>query len=711
MKNSFGILFLCLASAGLGIGGTFYVTHLQSNSHPAGEKEGPGTKQNLQREKMSQENVPTLPKRVVSPLPLDPLNKAELAAAIDILKTKGKLDESTYVALLTLKEPAKKVVLDFQKGNSIDRKAYAVLFHRRSNTTYEAVVDLSKKNVTSWTERKDAQPALLAHEYKLGDELMRADKRWQDAMAKRDINPKDVQLDMWAFGGRSTDKEKQPNRLCRMLCYWRGGRDNAMGSPIEGVSAVIDLTAEKVVEVLDRGTITLPKGKDDFFDPNDVGQLRKRLNPLLYSQPEGANYAIHGHEIRWNDWRFRYALHPREGLVLYLVGYEDQGKVRPILYRASMSEMVVPYGDPHAEWNWRAAFDQGEYGVGGLTNQLRPGIEIPNHGQTFDAEFVDDFGKPMVFTGAVGIYEQDGGILWRHYDDIGGKTASRRARELVLCHMFTVGNYDYIMNWIFHEDGTLEARVGLTGILLAKGTGDTDCASCKAKPDKNGKIVSDGGDRYGTMVGKNVVAVNHQHFLNFRLDFMVDGVKNSVRECDAVAMPLGQKGLVDPGNAFVLQETPLTNEKMAFRHANSKLNRHWKIFNASKPNEIGHFPSYLLEPGPDARAFFTKKAVVAKRGQFAQHAFRVTRHKSDENYAGGDYPNLSPGGDGVTKYANDGENLEQQDLVVWYTAGITHIPRPEEWPVMATTRLGFKLKPHGFFLRNPALNVPGTPKE
>ena len=45
-------------------------------------------------------------------------------------------------------------------------------------------------------------------------------------------------------------------------------------------------------------------------------------------------------------------------------------------------------------------------------------------------------------------------------------------------------------------------------------------------------------------------------------------------------------------------------------------------------------------------------------------------------------------------------------VVVWYTMGVTHIPRPEEWPVMPVTHVGFKLIPAGFFSRNPALDVP-----
>ena len=51
-------------------------------------------------------------------------------------------------------------------------------------------------------------------------------------------------------------------------------------------------------------------------------------------------------------------------------------------------------------------------------------------------------------------------------------------------------------------------------------------------------------------------------------------------------------------------------------------------------------------------------------------------------------------------------DLDGQDVVVWHTFGVTHFPRPEDWPVMPVDRAGFVMKPFGFFDENPALDVP-----
>ena len=128
----------------------------------------------------------------------------------------------------------------------------------------------------------------------------------------------------------------------------------------------------------------------------------------------------------------------------------------------------------------------------------------------------DAEGRPVSIPGAVALYERDGGIAWKHDDQ------ARRARDLVLSFVSTVGNYDYGFDWIFHQNGSLEMRVALTGVMAAK-------------------AVADGAhDPYSHLVGKNLAAPHHQHFFTFRLDMDVDGpLPNRVMEMNSVPVPTG----------------------------------------------------------------------------------------------------------------------------------------------------------------------------
>ena len=465
---------------------------------------------------------------------------------------------------------------------------------------------------------------------------------------------------------------------------------NFYGRPIEGVGVLVDMNAERVVEFVDTGAVPLPPASLEL-DGTSIG-ARAAPKPLTTAQPDGPSFTISGQEIRWQKWRFRYTMHPREGLVLHTVGYEDAGRLRPILYRASLSEMAVPYGDPDRNWRWRSAFDVGEYGMGRLASSIEPDTDAPPQATLIDVTFAGDDGRSYVLPRAVGIYERDGGLLWKHYDSYSKTNASRRARQLVMFFIATIGNYDYSINWIFHQDGVLELDAGLTGIMLPKGVRDVKAAGHRSGPTS------------GHLVSANVVAPHHQHFFNFRLDFDVDGTANSVREQNTRALPAGRTNPSRIG--MIMEESELGSEAAARRQVNMASARTWSIVNPTARNALGHHTSYILVPGVNSIPYAAPASQVRRRAAFVDRHFWVTRYRADEMYAAGAYPNQSLGGAGLSKWIANNEPLSGQDVVVWYTMGVTHVPRPEEWPIMSVTHAGFKLIPGGFFSRNPALDVP-----
>ena len=123
-------------------------------------------------------------------------------------------------------------------------------------------------------------------------------------------------------------------------------------------------------------------------------------------------------------------------------------------------------------------------------------------------------------------------------------------------------------------------------------------------------------------------------------------------------------------------------------------------------NRLGQPVGYKLVPGENVLPFAGPEAAVTKRATFMTKHLWVTRYDPRERYAAGDYPNQHPGGAGLPAYVEDDAPLDNAELVVWYTFGAHHVVRPEDWPVMPVTYIGFALKPVGFFDRNPALDVP-----
>lgn len=621
--------------------------------------------------------------------PLDPLTADEIKTAASLITALPQFPAGSLFSTIVLKEPLKREVLNYRPGVPVSRQAFAVILDRKGNRTFEAVVDVKTPRLISWSLIKGVQPLVMESEFEALPNIVKADARWQEAMRKRGINDFDrVQIDGWAVG--QVAKIHEGARLLRALSYFKGDAPNFYGQPIEGVVALVNMNTSKVIEVVDTGVLPLPPPSQQL-DEQSIG-TRTAPKPFVITQPEGASFEINGQEVRWQKWRFRFTMHPREGLVLHTVGYEDGGKTRSILYRGSLSEMVVPYGDADNNWRWRSAFDVGEYSVGRLASSIEPKTDAPENALLIDATFAGDDGQPYDLPRAVGIYERDGGMLWKHYESYSETNESRRGRQLVVFFIATIGNYDYSVNWIFHQDGVLETDAALSGIMLPKGVRETK-ASAHGPGFKSGHLVS-----------ANVVAPHHQHFFSFRLDLDVDGTNNSVHEMNTRALPPGASNPFL--NGILMEETILKTERLAQRKMSMPQARTWMVVNPSAQNSLGHHTSYILVPGPNSLPYVSPTSQVRRRAGFINNHFWATRYNPEELSAAGVYPNQSRGGDGLPSWVSNNETLVNQDVVVWYTLGVTHIPRPEEWPVMPVTHVGFKMIPGGFFSRNPALDVP-----
>jgi primary-amine oxidase len=622
--------------------------------------------------------------------PLDALNKDEIVATVDVLKAQGKITESTRFPLIELKEPRKEEVVGLRSGGQMRREAFAVVYERASNRTFEALVDLNAKVLISWKEIPDVQPSLFEDDAKILEQAIRSDVRWQEAMKKRGITDLDnVVIIDWA-GGYFGQADEEGFRFERGSSYYRGSSKSGTLRPVEGVIAYVNLNTGRVFKFVDAGIVPLPK-MGTGLGAISVDHPRVAPKPLEVVQRQGADFEVSGNEVRWQNWRFHFALQAREGVVLHTVGYEDHGKLRSVLYRGSLSELVVPYGDPSPGWFFRNAFDEGENNMGGFTDSLEPLTDAPSNATFIDAVLANDNGVPYEIPRAIALYERDGGLLWKHYDDKLKRNESRRARELVLEWIATIGNYEYGFNWVFHQDGTLEMEVILSGFVETKAM----------QPPEN---ATNNADPYSHVLGGNLAGVHHQHFFNFRLDMDVDGIANSIVEQNVESVPQSPDN--PHHNAFTMKETLLRSEHEAERQINLASSRTWKIVNSSEASAPGQSVGYTLVPGENSVPLARPDSWIRKRAGFVNAHVWVTPYDPSQLYAAGSYVTQSKGDDGLPAWTRAGRSIENRDIVLWYTMGITHIPRPEDWPVMPVHRAGFKLVPNGFFPQNPALDVP-----
>ena len=532
---------------------------------------------------------------------------------------------------------------------------------------------------------------IMLEEFMNVEDAVKADPAFVEACRRRGIEDMSlVCVDPWSAGNFDIPGE-EGRRLSHTFAWVRNHpRDNFYAHPIEGVNAVVDIDTMEVIRVddhyADREPVPVPRGESNY-EADLVGTTRAGIKPLDVVQSDGPSFTIEGNLLRWQGWDVRIGFNAREGLTLHTLGYtEDGGERRSVLYRASLAEMVVPYGSPEPGHRRKNVFDIGEYGLGKLANSLTLGCDCLGAIRYLDAYVNGIDGEPMQIENAICIHEEDTGIAWKHWDFRTDHTEVRRLRRLVISSISTVGNYEYASYWYLYQTGMVEFEMKATGII--------NTVACEpGKPSK-----------YANEVAPGVAGQIHQHLFCARLDMEVDGPENAVVEYNTTAPAPGPDN--PTGNAFYEEATPLVSEQQAQRRANAETMRYWKVVNRNRRNGVGQPTAFKLEPTNTVTPFTHPDSPSGQRGGFIQNHLWVTPFHKDERYPVGEFVNHSAPGQGLPAWTAADRDVEDTDLVLWHVFGLHHPVRPEDYPVQPCVTCGFKLMPSGFFDRNPAINLP-----
>jgi primary-amine oxidase len=355
--------------------------------------------------------------------------------------------------------------------------------------------------------------------------------------------------------------------------------------------------------------------------------------------------------------------------------------------------MFVPYMDTDYGWQSRTYFDTGEYGAGLLASPLVAGVDCPATARFLPAVFGSDKGEPFTTPNALCIFERSlGEPVWRHYELMNQTYEGRASVELVVRMATTIGNYDYLFDWVFSDAAEIEARVGATGIDALKGVASRRMSDAAAAEDT----------RHGTLVAPNLVAVNHDHYFNFRLDVDVDGQSNTFNHDVYKTVPMPADS--PRKSIYVMKRRFASTEKDAqleTGHGPSRV----RIINEARTNGVGNPVSYEVLAANHARLVIDRADWPAKRARFLEHDVWVTPYSPTERYAAGQYMLGSRGDDGLAVWAARNRAIRNQDIVLWVNLGMHHLTRAEDIPVMPMIWHSFKLRPHNFFDRNPAIDL------
>ncbi|MCO5553772.1 hypothetical protein L7F22_007298 [Adiantum nelumboides] len=455
------------------------------------------------------------------------------------------------------------------------REIFLHVINLLDGRSYEAVVNLDDIDEPKVVDVKQlaegVQPAITVEELVLSEEQMRRDQRVIDAAKAVGVSVEQLHADGW---------RREP--VCAPARLQRRSRH------VTGEVLAIDYPAHRSTKTGKLGVSTKPPTEASFDKPEgrerippplerhdylpDLAkragsdkpiEMRQDLKQLSVVQPQGVSFHREGNVLEWQKWKLHVGFHPREGIVLSTISYKDDDvpgaskaapSERPLFYRLSLSEMVVPYAEPAHPHYRKFAFDVGEYGLGYMANSLSLGCDCLGSIEYLDGVIAKHDGTTETLKNVICIHEEDAGLLWKHTDyRPDGRAHNVRNRKLVISMVCTVANYEYQFNWNLHLDGNIELEIKLTGILnlyhqLAQGE-------------------STGG--YGVEVAPRINAHLHQHLFSLRVDPHIDGALNSISEqtIRAVEAPSGSDENW-AGNAFTANQRILQTTGEGVRDAN-----------------------------------------------------------------------------------------------------------------------------------------------
>ncbi|MFP6584743.1 MAG: hypothetical protein VCD00_19575 [Candidatus Hydrogenedentota bacterium] len=630
-----------------------------------------------------------VPPAHAAPHPMDPLSNDEIEDALQLLVQSGNLQSDSRMAYMRLYDMDKADVLAWKPGAPITRTVET--FVSQSNGFFKARISLDTKSLLSWEAVDSGQAPLTGSDFMQTMAILNNSKPWKDALAKRGLKEPKKVIAVTFSVGYFGDPAQKNQRLNRVGAYYPADVENLWGRPIGGLSALVDVKGKKVIEVIDTGVVPISTGSVEYSN-KAVGTQSDPVNRISYSQPGGASYTINDHMLKWQKWEMHYRIDPQVGMVLSNITYDD----RSVLYQASVSELFVPYMDPSPGWYSRTFIDAGEFGLGNTLTPIIRGAECPENSTLLSATLAGINGKPQTFQNVIAIFERyTGDPAWRHADPIVRTMETRADQEFVVRTIATVGNYDYIFDWVFNQNGTIHVKTGATGIVSSKAVSSRTAREAGRSEET----------RYGRFVDEHIIAVNHDHYVVYRLDFDVDGTTNDFVK-DVITPVKFPPEHPRRSGWEVITQIAQTEQDVKLR-VNFEKPSVWRIRSSERKNSWGYPTSFMIKPGSPHISLQPDDDWPQKRAGFSKYTMWLTAYDRDELYAAGAFPNQSDGRGGLSNWVKANRDVRDADVVVWYTLGFHHVVHAEDWPIMPVEWFSFCIKPFDFMDENPVMNIPG----
>ncbi|XP_032802281.1 diamine oxidase [copper-containing]-like [Petromyzon marinus] len=452
------------------------------------------------------------------------------------------------------------------------------------------------------------------------------------------------------------------------------------------------ISIEELITKYDKGSITKIKLSDSSRESsgyNRRGAFRadtSQTGPRQY-EPEGHRYRVDGNFVQYMPWTFAFRI-SYMGLQIFDIKYNGER----IVYEMGLQDVVSYYTGNDPIGSLFRAMDSGWH-FGADNFELVKGIDCPHTATYLDTYHFVNSDKPLKYPNSICIFEHNTGVpLRRHLED-----EHRRGYSfygglvnyvLVIRSVNTVYNYDYVVDYIFYQNGVIEAKIHPTGYLVAT-------------------YFLGHGLKYGNKIFDHVLGNVHTHMINYKLDMDIVGTSNSFK---TVNLQLENTTVVwSPEHAKVMptvkHDLKKTESEAAFKF---DVRLPYLVFvNENARNKWGAQRGYRVQLTSHGNPLLPEDYEEEKSVAWSRYQMAVTKRKETELYSGSIYNQHDPWDPAVyfQDFINDNENIVNQDLVAWVTVGFVHIPHSEDVPNTATAcnGAGFFFRPFNFYDEDPSV--------
>ncbi|XP_071160749.1 putative amine oxidase [copper-containing] [Mytilus edulis] len=430
--------------------------------------------------------------------------------------------------------------------------------------------------------------------------------------------------------------------------------------------------------------------KDRTVNSRGKPSFNRPLKDPSQVSPDGIRYNINDRHVSYTYWEFDVGMSVFYGPRLNDIRYKGER----IAYEISLQELATFYSGDKPQEHILNFLDT-TWKIGALAKYLHPGVDCPNDATFISSSFkVDTQDKPLTNERAFCIFEFNTGMplrrhngyfkyLHRFYEGVANVA-------LILRTIPTIGIYDYVIDFIFYQNGVMEVKITPTGIVTSSW--------------------HDHDNPYSFQVNNNLMSPLHQHLFNFKMDLDIKGTSNRFEtidiEPDVVDNVCHKKrGAKIVQNRFIkrLKQTEL-EAAYTFNFEYPKL---LTFVNNNKKDKFGNSPGYkLLNKG------MTKVIRPPNDGNnpavsWSQYQLAVTKYKDSEPYSSSVYTHSDNPVINFQEFIDDNENIVDEDLVAWVTMGMHHVVQKEDLPVTHTPGQSHStfLIPFNYFDESPGMSA------